>query len=50
MQKFVERGHHKNACLQISGDSQGEEFFFRSTLSDLYQETHSTVFVTMLRS
>ena len=46
MQKFVERGCDKNACLQILQDSQVKSFS-RSTFSDLYQGTYSTVFVTV---
>ena len=45
-QKVVERECDKNACLQISRASRDEEFFFRSTFSDLYQGTYSTVIVT----
>ena len=35
MQKSVEKGRDKNACLQISRDSQGEQFFL-----DQQSQTH----------
>ena len=45
MQKSVEKGRDKNACLQISRDS--EQFFSRSTFANLYQGIYSTVFATV---